>query len=606
MNPHPYSAKQVGDEFARQYYQTLQNSPENIYLLYKDNSKISRPGLDGTMRVFTLSDVDENDLKMQSSGGFDSVEVTSVTSQDSHEKGIVVAVYGYFTFNERPARNFTQSFFLAPQEKGYFVLTDMFKFVDIPEANDVIEEKVPETEEAALRVSENVPKLSYASVVMKEIRIGQGQHFSSCDYSPEIKPINGNSRESQMVSEGAAICVKNLPLNATIALVKNALKQFGEIRRGGVKVRSTKYYEGKYAYVEFEEADAANRAIMASPLSIDGYRIYLEKKQPYYKNIKADAGDDTGNGNSQESQGKKFEEAAGICVQNLPPNATIALVERVFKQFGQIKKGRIQVRNPAKSNYWYAFVEFEEADAAERAIKASPLNIDGYTTDVEKKLPYYKKSGRYCESPFAGPGNIHRGEGVRGSLGNPFCNRQKMMEEVRGIDVRQKLMMGSRGAEVYDLHKWQKIMDQSEEQMKFQEEEGRQHNQNRYRSEEVRGTEGVVGLEEEENQNWEKLTEEQRKIQEEEGRQYNQNRYTREKTKETGGVGEEVRGTEAHEANNASKLQEEAGQTEVVHSWDYEQIMEEHRKFLEEQEEESKLNLTSYVEDIEAFYLGVL
>ena len=43
-----------------------------------------------------------------------------------------------------------------------------------------------------------------------------------------------------MVTEGAAICVKNLPSDATIALVEDAFKQFGEIRRGGVEVRNKK------------------------------------------------------------------------------------------------------------------------------------------------------------------------------------------------------------------------------------------------------------------------------------------------------------------------------------------------------------------------------
>ncbi|CAA0381646.1 unnamed protein product [Arabidopsis thaliana] len=678
MDPRPNTAKVVGDEFARQYYNTLQNAPENLYKLYKDKSTISRPGLDGTMRVFTLS----KDLKWRSPGSFDSVKITSVTSQDSLKQGILVVVYGYLTFNERPARHFTQVFFLVPQEKGYIVCTDMFRFVDIPEANaaippanDVIEEKVPETEGAALRVSEpnhgfdNVPKLSCAS-------------------------------------EGAAICAKKLPLDATIAFVENAFKQFGEIRRGGVEVRINWHCTGKYAYVEFEEAEAANRAIMASPISIDGYRTYVEKKYAYNKSA------DTGNGNSQDSQA--ITEDAHIRVKDLPPNATVALVESVFKQFGPIKKGRIRVINPANSNYSYAFVEFEEADAAKRAIQASPLNVDGHTTYVEQKQPYYEG---YYESPSDGPGNIKRGEGVRGSLGNPICNWQKM-EEVRGTDV-------------YDLQNWQKIMNQSEEQMKFQEEEGRQYNQNRYTSEEVRGTEGV-GLEEEEeeeeNQNWE----EQRKIQEEEGTESHEasvflrrlpldvtfaliedalkkfgpinaisiiksgplykfafvdfekadvanraimaspvriceknvnvqkklsagagKRYTRPTCRDTSvplGAesghreqgsqnrygSEQVRGTEAFDfwdwqwqkskeeqsklqeeegeiqvdhsweeehskvLEEESKLQEEAVETQVDHSWDYEQIME------EQEEEESKQNQTSYIEDIAAFFSGVL
>jgi len=42
-------------------------------------------------------------------------------------------------------------------------------------------------------------------------------------------------------------------------------------------------------------------------------------------------------------------EDAHIRVKDLPPNATVALVESVFKQFGPIKKGRIRVINPANS-----------------------------------------------------------------------------------------------------------------------------------------------------------------------------------------------------------------------------------------------------------------
>lgn len=119
-------------------------------------------------------------LDMLSSGGFDSVEVTSVISHDSHSGGIFIVADGYFISHERPARNFTQSFFLAPQESGYFVCTDIFKFVDISKANAT------------------------------------------------IPPAN----------EGAAICVKNLPPDATISLVEDEFEQFGEIRRGGIEVRN--------------------------------------------------------------------------------------------------------------------------------------------------------------------------------------------------------------------------------------------------------------------------------------------------------------------------------------------------------------------------------
>lgn len=79
------------------------------------------------------------DLNILSFGGFDSVEITSVMSQYSNSEDILVVVEGYFTLNERHARNFTQRFFLGTHKTGYFVLTDMFKFVDIlPEVNATI------------------------------------------------------------------------------------------------------------------------------------------------------------------------------------------------------------------------------------------------------------------------------------------------------------------------------------------------------------------------------------------------------------------------------------------------------------------------------------
>ena len=76
------------------------------------------------------------DLNMLSSGGFNSVEVTSFKSKETHSGGILLVADGFFTSHERPGRNFTQRFFLSPQETGYFVLTDMFKFVDTSETND--------------------------------------------------------------------------------------------------------------------------------------------------------------------------------------------------------------------------------------------------------------------------------------------------------------------------------------------------------------------------------------------------------------------------------------------------------------------------------------
>ncbi|KAL1211946.1 Nuclear transport factor 2 [Cardamine amara subsp. amara] len=269
------SAKVVGNTFVNQYYLVLKNTPQHLHKVYKADSKIKRPGLDGIMRDFTFSDIDANDLNMLSSRGFDSVTVTSVISQDSLNGGIFVTVDGYFTSNERQrARNFIQVFFLASQGNcNYYASNDLFKFVDIseanqsiPSANNVVEENVPETVQVADESSD-------ASVV----QIGQGQHVSS----PEIKTdavddtVKGNNQESQEVTDDAAIFVTNLPQDATFALVETAFKRFGEIIRGGSEVRHK--WKSSYGFVEFKEANAAHKALQASPILIGGRNAYVVK-----------------------------------------------------------------------------------------------------------------------------------------------------------------------------------------------------------------------------------------------------------------------------------------------------------------------------------------
>ena len=52
---------------------------------------------------------------------------------------------GYLTGKDSLRRKFTQSFFLAPQDKGYFVLNDAFRYVDDESQSFVNDVEVPLT-----------------------------------------------------------------------------------------------------------------------------------------------------------------------------------------------------------------------------------------------------------------------------------------------------------------------------------------------------------------------------------------------------------------------------------------------------------------------------
>lgn len=76
-------------------------------------------------------------------------EIKTADAQDSYEKGVIVLVTGCLTGKDNVKKKFTQTFFLAPQDKGgYFVLNDVFRFVEENESlennsDSVVNETAP-------------------------------------------------------------------------------------------------------------------------------------------------------------------------------------------------------------------------------------------------------------------------------------------------------------------------------------------------------------------------------------------------------------------------------------------------------------------------------
>lgn len=80
-------------------------------------------------------------------------EIKTADAQESHMGGVTVLVIGYLTGMDNVRRPFAQSFFLAPQDKGYFVLNDVFRYMDeceLVETSSTVANGVSETAPKAL------------------------------------------------------------------------------------------------------------------------------------------------------------------------------------------------------------------------------------------------------------------------------------------------------------------------------------------------------------------------------------------------------------------------------------------------------------------------
>ncbi|KAL8770601.1 MAG: hypothetical protein Q9209_003669 [Squamulea sp. 1 TL-2023] len=132
---------EVGWYFVEQYYTTLSKNPEKLHLFYNKRSQFvsgveaEKVSVSVGQRAINerIKELDIQDCK---------VRVSNVDSQESF-KNIVVQVIGEMSNKAAPHRKFVQTFVLAEQPNGYFVLNDIFRYIEDEEEDFELEEQNP-------------------------------------------------------------------------------------------------------------------------------------------------------------------------------------------------------------------------------------------------------------------------------------------------------------------------------------------------------------------------------------------------------------------------------------------------------------------------------
>ncbi|KIW65582.1 hypothetical protein PV04_07828 [Phialophora macrospora] len=135
--------QEIGWYFVEQYYTTLSKTPEKIHLFYSKKSQLVSgveaekvvPAV-GTKAISEkIKSLDFQDCK---------VRVLNVDSQASFNN-IVVQVIGEMSNKSEPHHKFVQTFVLAEQPNGYFVLNDIFRYLS-DDVDEIVEDEQPHAE----------------------------------------------------------------------------------------------------------------------------------------------------------------------------------------------------------------------------------------------------------------------------------------------------------------------------------------------------------------------------------------------------------------------------------------------------------------------------
>lgn len=122
-------AAEVGWLFVQQYYTFMNQSPDKLHLFYNKHS-LCVHGVEGDTDSL-VAEGQENIHAQISDRKFKDckVLVSSVDSQASSSGGVVVQVLGEMSNAGLQCHKFCQTFFLAEQPSGYYVLNDIFRFL---------------------------------------------------------------------------------------------------------------------------------------------------------------------------------------------------------------------------------------------------------------------------------------------------------------------------------------------------------------------------------------------------------------------------------------------------------------------------------------------
>lgn len=136
---------EVGWQFVPQYYTFVNKQPNRLHCFYTKASTIIH-GVEGEDEKPCYGQQEIHD-KITSIGFQDcKVYIHSVDSQSSTNGGIIIQVIGEMSNRGEAWRKFVQTFFLAEQAGGYFVLNDIFRFLkeDAVEDDEYTGEAEPE------------------------------------------------------------------------------------------------------------------------------------------------------------------------------------------------------------------------------------------------------------------------------------------------------------------------------------------------------------------------------------------------------------------------------------------------------------------------------
>uniref|UniRef100_A0A7N0U916 G3BP-like protein n=1 Tax=Kalanchoe fedtschenkoi TaxID=63787 RepID=A0A7N0U916_KALFE len=384
----PVSAVQVGSYFVGQYYQVLQRQPELVHQFYNDVSSMVRVDGESTLTADTILKIHTVIMSLN----FITTEIQTINSLHSWDGGVLVMVSGHVrTSDYNGQRKFMQSFFLAPQEKGFFVLNDIFHFLeDEFILQDYAAPQLSENKsESLLGVSNSLPEAQVSDYGLEEEAI---DYVQSLHVEDDLGNDYGFEEQHQLqYSEQRSVMYESPEQSSAaehVGLLSNGQSLHSAIINEVHEEEPQKKTYASILRVAKGQHVASTASQPSVSQSVQPASEYDSRPHPAVKQLHAEAlyVSETKDASAEDYSGLEDDgELKSVYVRNLPASVTSTQLEQEFKRFGTIIHDGIFIRNRPDIGVCYAFVEYESMASVHAALQASPIELDGKQIYVEER-----------------------------------------------------------------------------------------------------------------------------------------------------------------------------------------------------------------------------
>lgn len=391
--PHPST---VGNSFVKQYYHLLAKNPETLHRFYKDDSKFTHGhGSQQEEPISGQKKINDKIMSMGYAGARVDLEYGSVDCQASLNGGVAVMVSGIITLKEQQPKAFVQTFFLAVQPNGYFVLNDAFRYLETPQhlKTDVVP------------VVPTVPAVETTSTGTTTATLPVPQP----PLPPVAAPLSPKAKAKPSTPKGkkktTKEVVKAVEVQQEAPLSPVAVKQ--EEEPAPVVAEEVSSAPKSWASHLFSGAKPVAAATAATTAATAAAPTKTAKKVSSNKNGWSD---ETPVANGEASAPKEkgtFKNKGVLFVRDLQPHTKDSDLRMLFQEFGNITAINVV------QNRGYGFVDFDSMEAVKAVLSGGKqFTLFDKPISVEERHPERRDAGgRGGYSSYRGGG---RGNGRGG------------------------------------------------------------------------------------------------------------------------------------------------------------------------------------------------